>query len=228
MTLNKNKGLILTLAVYFAAMMGLPFFYSHYYSYMIGADLLVIAVGTYCLKPWHAEAPDHRSIVYLIFMSLLIIPVWLICQQINLMLLPTELHHFSYTPVMILVICLLTPAAEELVFRGVLLRWLNLRFVYSLAVVIQAAVFGSLHGSAGQILAALFLGLYLGTVAEVFRNLWPCIMLHSLFNLATITVPKQWIVSVSQPASIWVIFAILISAALLLMCSIQSKKNHSQ
>lgn len=88
------------------------------------------------------------------------------------------------------------PIAEELFFRGVLLRsldaWfgpLGRRAGPVLAVLVMGALFGLAHGE-GLVLAyglAVF-GVVLGVMANLFRRLGPGMVAHATFNLASIVV----------------------------------------
>ncbi len=77
---------------------------------------------------------------------------------------------------------------EEVLFRGFLISRLNQLFGNTklslwLAVMIQAVIFGSLHGSvaANQILAGLFAILYGALFVTLSqRSLWPLIVAHSI------------------------------------------------
>lgn len=81
-------------------------------------------------------------------------------------------------------LCLISPAAEELMFRGVV-QGLLLPYGEAAAVIGQALLFASLHAGAAQIAYALPLGLLLGMAARRSRSLLPGMLLHSLNNTVT-------------------------------------------
>jgi uncharacterized protein len=83
-----------------------------------------------------------------------------------------------------LVIMALLPAiGEELFFRGSLQKAL-LRLSHKpwLAIVVSSAVFALLHGTFFKLLPIFTLGLILGIVYYVTRNLWYTILIHFLNN----------------------------------------------
>jgi membrane protease YdiL (CAAX protease family) len=88
----------------------------------------------------------------------------------------------------VVAVAVVTPIAEELVFRGILLRGLLRRTTPVWSVVISALTFALVHflGDAGTgyyVPAFLALGLVSGWAAVVTRRLGPSIALHGGFNL---------------------------------------------
>jgi hypothetical protein len=83
-----------------------------------------------------------------------------------------------------LVIMAVLPAiGEELFFRGslqkVLLRWNKIPW---LSILISSFVFAFLHGTVFKVMPIFVLGIMLGTVYYVTRNLWYCILIHFMNN----------------------------------------------
>ncbi len=76
----------------------------------------------------------------------------------------------------------LVPLTEELLFRGLLFRWLRQRLDFWPAAFISAAVFGIAHGSADKAVIAGVLGLPLAWLYEKSRSLAPAILLHQTYN----------------------------------------------
>jgi membrane protease YdiL (CAAX protease family) len=96
-----------------------------------------------------------------------------------------------------LAVAVVTPIAEELFFRGLLLRALEKRFNTTIAIVVSAVVFGSLHftgvTSASNLADFAVRGLFIAVVitgyALVFAlldvhtgRLWPSIIAHMVIN----------------------------------------------
>jgi len=96
-----------------------------------------------------------------------------------------------------LAVAVVTPFAEELFFRGLLLRALEKRFNTNIAVVVSAMVFGSLHiagvtsaSSLGELaLHGIFIGVVITGYGVVFAvltvytgRLWPAIVAHMVIN----------------------------------------------
>jgi membrane protease YdiL (CAAX protease family) len=106
----------------------------------------------------------------------------------------------NMTPYHALVISLAAGFGEELVYRGVLQVGLAQRMPMTVAILVQAIIFGFAHGGYGTwihvILPALF-GLIAGLVAWRF-GIWAAIVLHVLVDLfafgvdASNNVPGLW------------------------------------
>lgn len=80
---------------------------------------------------------------------------------------------------------ILAPLAEEVVFRGAILRTLlgmMSKRNHWVAIMISAAIFGAVHGNAAQFVNALFMGLLLGWMYYRTRSLVPGILLHWVNN----------------------------------------------
>ena len=81
---------------------------------------------------------------------------------------------------------LIAPLTEELFFRGVLLQALCFHFRQAwLAVGVSAVVFGCVHAQPQAVLPLLTMGVVLGYLRLRCGALWPCILLHALFNART-------------------------------------------
>lgn len=72
--------------------------------------------------------------------------------------------------------------AEELLFRGVVLRRLLADLRPWLAIGLTAVAFAALHLDAHQAVGVLPIGLYLGLVAWRSGSVWPAIVLHAANN----------------------------------------------
>ena len=78
-------------------------------------------------------------------------------------------------------ICLVTPLAEELAFRGGALYLLQ-PLGGAGAVVVQAVIFAALHGSWTARAYALGMGLIFGWAARKAKSVWPGSALHIINN----------------------------------------------
>ena len=83
----------------------------------------------------------------------------------------------------------IAPLAEELVFRGVVLRAFRSRLPLVGAAVAQGAFFAAAHmqpafglGNIGLFIVLLWAGSALGVAAGRFRRIWPGIFAHALIN----------------------------------------------
>lgn len=87
----------------------------------------------------------------------------------------------SKTLSMFLYAGIIGPIAEELVYRGFLMRHLE-KHGKTLAIVVTSILFGVMHGNLPQALFATCVGLVLGYVAMEYSILWS-ILLHILNNM---------------------------------------------
>lgn len=89
-------------------------------------------------------------------------------------------HRWGY-----LVVCILAPLAEEVIFRGAVLRTMlehwegNKRWT---AIIISALLFALAHMNPAQMPHAFLLGLLIGWLYERSRSLIPCVVLHCANN----------------------------------------------
>ncbi len=80
---------------------------------------------------------------------------------------------------------ILAPLAEEIVFRGAILRTLlgmMSKKNHWVAIMISAALFGAAHGNAAQFVNALLMGLLLGWMYYRTKSLVPGILMHWVNN----------------------------------------------
>ena len=82
----------------------------------------------------------------------------------------------------VLMVVLVGPFVEELLFRGVLLTALDERLGGVVAILLSAPVFAMLHGSLWSFVPLTFLGIALGWLTVSRRSLWPAVVLHAAYN----------------------------------------------
>lgn len=78
------------------------------------------------------------------------------------------------------------PVAEELFFRGLLLRTAERRFGGAWAVVVSAVVFGLTHFQALQLPGLVAFGVVLGVLTRRAGRLGPALVAHVAFNATTV------------------------------------------
>jgi membrane protease YdiL (CAAX protease family) len=95
---------------------------------------------------------------------------------------------------------LLVPVAEELVYRGLIFRWLRDRLDFRTSALISAAAFGLSHRRVEQMVIAGLLGLVLAWFYERSRSLLPSILLHQTYNCLTmiLTFAAMWFIPAQQ------------------------------
>ena len=114
-----------------------------------------------------------------------------------------------------LVVVLLGPLVEELVFRGVIYDAFCALVPAGAAVVFQGLLFGSIHGTLIWMLYAALMGCLIGYVRKRTDSLRPCILMHMAFNGAAY--PFGWFADRFGQDSATVTFVFIGSALVLLL-----------
>lgn len=81
---------------------------------------------------------------------------------------------------------LLTPVAEEVLFRGVLYQSLRKHLGVVFGTLGSALLFAALHWQAAMVPEFLFLGIVLAVAFERTRSLYPSMVMHAAYNAAII------------------------------------------
>ncbi|KAL6549901.1 hypothetical protein OROMI_020389 [Orobanche minor] len=81
---------------------------------------------------------------------------------------------------MVLVVC--APLWEEIVFRGFLLPSLTRYMPVWCSILVSAFAFALVHFNVQRMLPLISLGVVMGVIYSRSRNLWPSMLLHSLWN----------------------------------------------
>lgn len=81
---------------------------------------------------------------------------------------------------------ILAPAAEELVYRGMIYRRMREGIGYWKAALFVSVLFGAGHGYLSQCLYALIMGMFLAYVYEKFRTLKAAVFLHVVMNVVVL------------------------------------------
>jgi len=90
------------------------------------------------------------------------------------------------TYLLIIGIGIMAPLVEELIFRGFVYAKLNKAFPIWATILIQAALFGLIHGNLIQISYAFFIGIILGILVYKSKSIYPAIILHIINNTISI------------------------------------------
>ena len=82
--------------------------------------------------------------------------------------------------------CLLMPALEELIFRGLIYVLLRQKLSEIPSVIISAVLFGLYHGNVVQFIYTFILGILFAEALEKRRNMAVPFIMHSAANLASV------------------------------------------
>jgi membrane protease YdiL (CAAX protease family) len=75
-----------------------------------------------------------------------------------------------------------TPFAEELFFRGFVLRGLSNRWGAGAGLIVSSAIFAGMHFLPAIVIPVFVTGLLLGALYLYTRSLWPSVIVHALQN----------------------------------------------
>ena len=89
----------------------------------------------------------------------------------------------AYVIFTVIALAVVTPIAEEIFFRGFLLRGLVNRWGVAPGIIVSAAVFAALHFQPPVIAPVFITGLLLGALYWQTGSLWPGIFVHAGQNL---------------------------------------------
>lgn len=84
----------------------------------------------------------------------------------------------------VVLVCVLAPVLEEMLFRGLILRGFLARYGRWHAILGSAVLFGAAHLNIYQFVVGLMIGIPLGWLYERTRSLIPCIALHAAYNVS--------------------------------------------
>jgi len=86
----------------------------------------------------------------------------------------------------IILLGIVAPLSEEILFRGIILRGLVNRYSPTKAILISAILFSLFHLNPYQFFAAFVMGLFLGYLYFRIKSILPCILAHSISNLLVV------------------------------------------
>jgi membrane protease YdiL (CAAX protease family) len=86
------------------------------------------------------------------------------------------------TIVMLVLVAVVAPIAEELLFRGVVYRWIAERFGMWTGLLVSSLIFSCVHGILALILPLFVVGCLLAWLYEKSGSVLPCIVMHGVFN----------------------------------------------
>ncbi len=117
----------------------------------------------------------------------------------------------NVTPLLALYSILIAPISEELIFRGVTLKYATKAMPFFAANLLQAFLFGAFHGNVIQGAYAFVVGIFCGYVCFQGKSIYLSILFHMLFNLWGTFAPEYFSYSGD---SIWIHLAIFAAAVL--------------
>jgi len=167
---------------------------------------------TGCRELFHASAAPPAAALALVPAVLALVPAlvlvvtgatdWL-ATQVPLAAWEEELFASmgSDTLPALLLVCVLAPVVEEMLFRGLILRGFLARYAQWPAILASALLFGASHLNIYQFAVGLMIGIPLGWLYARTRSLIPCIALHAGYNVAVTWLDAQG--AMDAPVAWW-------------------------
>ncbi|PGD99995.1 CPBP family intramembrane glutamic endopeptidase [Bacillus pseudomycoides] len=81
----------------------------------------------------------------------------------------------------ILSVAVITPIKEEIIYRGILYRFLEKKYSFLVGMIVSSVVFGFLHG--GLAMTAMIMGIVFAILYKKTNSVVPSIILHISWNL---------------------------------------------
>jgi membrane protease YdiL (CAAX protease family) len=114
----------------------------------------------------------------------------------------------------VLVVAVVAPLTEELLFRGLILRGLEQRYGAWPALLVSSALFAASHVFPAQAIPAFAAGLYLGWLYLATGTLWWPLAAHALYNGLVVTLAVSGSGSVPGATPWWLTVSAMAALAL--------------
>ena len=163
----------------------------------------VLTIALFVWRKWvvlsrtYLRSNPWFTLLWVVFLGLgSILPLQWIYEQLNISL-SMEMEEM-FKSIMgnrwgYLALGILAPLAEEMVFRGAILRTLLNYFngrMYWVPIIVSALLFGLVHGNMAQLLNAFLIGILLGWMYYRTESIVPGIVLHWVNNTVAYTIYK--------------------------------------
>ncbi len=163
----------------------------------------VLTIALFVWRKWvvlsrtYLRSNPWFTLLWVVFLGLgSILPLQWIYEQLNISL-SMEMEEM-FKSIMgnrwgYLALGILAPLAEEMVFRGAILRTLLNYFngrMYWVPIIVSALLFGLVHGNMAQLLNAFLIGILLGWMYYRTESIVPGVVLHWVNNTVAYTMYK--------------------------------------
>ena len=123
-----------------------------------------------------------------------------------------EMFKHNGIVIQLVVIGILAPVSEELIFRGLIFRRIRDYAGFMWAAVVSGLFFGIYHGNLTQGIFALGMGMLFAAIYEHYGTLWASIAAHMANNIFA-TLENNLLDKIDVPDFAYLIFVIVIGAA---------------
>ena len=122
---------------------------------------------------------------------------------------------------------LVSPFAEEIIFRGLLFQRMKRCFNYRIALIVSALLFGLYHGNVVQAVYGTILGIVIAWSYELFGDFAVPVIFHAVANISVYTMTYGNRLSGMNRQNALSIAIILLAVGGYLLFWLQSKRNRS-
>lgn len=150
-----------------------------------GKTLEQIGLRAFSEKSWFWKAIVCGIVLFfvMLFVSALLVnlfPQWAKPQAATELLM--QAHNSWEWFAVVLMVCVLAPISEELLFRGYFYHSLRNRYSLWSSVLVASLLFGCIHYDLFRLLPLTFTGICLNLVAIYSGSLWGSIVMHGVWN----------------------------------------------
>lgn len=105
-----------------------------------------------------------------------------------------QMNQIFDMPFLPLVLCtvVFAPIFEEILFRGIIMSDMRVRYGTFMAIIFSSLLFGIIHMNLAQGIAAFFAALILGYIFYLSSSIWSVIFIHMLNNLTSLVYNKYF------------------------------------
>lgn len=153
--------------------------------FLRGKTLGQIGLRPFSKRNWFWKAIGCGIVLFfvMLFVSALLVslfPQWAKPQAVTEMIM--QAHNDWEWFAVILMVCILAPISEELLFRGYFYHSLRNRYSMWSSVLVASLLFGCIHYDLFRLLPLTFTGICLNLVAIRSGSLWGAIVMHGVWN----------------------------------------------
>lgn len=153
--------------------------------FLRGKTLQQIGLCAFSKRSWFWKAIACGILLFfvMLFVSALMVslfPQWAKPQAVTEIVM--QAHNGWEWSAVILMVCVLAPISEELLFRGYFYHSLRNRYSLWSSVLIVSLLFGCIHYDLFRLLPLTFTGVCLNLVAIRSGSLWGSIVMHGVWN----------------------------------------------
>lgn len=132
------------------------------------------------------------SVLMVILFTYLMMPITTVINAISMLFVDNTVSQMSGlvlqmpSYIMVLVMGVIGPLSEEVIFRGMVLNGYKRSGNAFRAILLSALLFGLMHMNFNQAAYAVFLGIAMGILAEATGSLWGSIVFHMTVNIQNV------------------------------------------